>query len=58
MKNKELLINLFNKLKRCGNLTHKEVYDVETGEYVWKRTDQYINIIEQYFAEELENLKK
>ena len=56
LEKKELLINLFNKLKKCGNLTTKEYPENAEEELKLIRTNQYLDIIEQYFCEEIEEL--
>lgn len=54
----KLLHNLFEKLKKCGNLSFKQSWDEDEQKYLPKRTNQYLDIIEHYFAEEIELLSQ
>ena len=54
---KRILKQLFEKLKKCGNLTTKEVLN-ENNEFTLKKDKTFLEIIEQYMCEELEECKK
>jgi len=54
---KRILKQLFKKLKKCGNLTTKEVLN-ENNEFTLKKDNTLLEIIEQYMCEELEELEE